>query len=158
MASEAVEDTLRSVKRSFKSLRQRCVLFYTKSLPLEFILWKLYTPLTGVWGEKDSIILILVKYQAPQAETQESLSADSCVNQRPFCEVAISLPQMTTVKPELDFKSRVRAAVAALKVENLLLPTSCSGRCSVAKWGPASLTQHARALLSPSPTPAAARN
>lgn len=46
-------------------------------------------------GENDGNILILAKDQVPQAETQELLSAASCVwldDQRPFCKVAISLP------------------------------------------------------------------
>lgn len=156
MASDAVEGTLMSVKHSFKSLRQCCLLFYTKLFPFELVLCKLYTLLTGVWGKwwhyPNSS-----KISSSTRRNSESFSADSHVSQQPFCKVAISLPQMTTVKPEVDFKSRVCAAVAAVKVENLLLPTTCSGDCSVAKWGPASPTQHARALLSTSPTPAAAR-
>lgn len=46
-------------------------------------------------GENDGVILSLVEYQVPQAETQELLSVDSrvCLDyQRPFCKAAISLP------------------------------------------------------------------
>jgi len=62
---------------------------------------------------------------------------------------------MMTVKPELYLKSRVHEAAVAVKVENLLLPTTCSGNCLTANWGQPSPIQHVRARPSTAITPAA---